>query len=78
MKLPRPICYHILFTHNHRDMTRKGNVKVKLTLCLMKHRDDVWGSGDMTPPFLTSLVDEDEWSGSRPGRFTYEGAPSIH
>jgi hypothetical protein len=28
------------------------------------------GSGGVTPPFLTSVLDGGEWSASRPGRFT--------
>jgi hypothetical protein len=30
------------------------------------------GSGGITAPFLTSALDGDEWSVSRPGRFTRE------
>jgi hypothetical protein len=37
------------------------------------------GSVGMTPPFLTSAVDEGEWSDSRPGRFTpEERTPGSH
>jgi hypothetical protein len=32
-----------------------------------------WGSGGIAPPFLTSALDGDEWSASRPGRFTLRG-----
>jgi hypothetical protein len=28
------------------------------------------GSGGIAPPFLISVLDVDEWSASRPGRFT--------
>jgi hypothetical protein len=31
---------------------------------------DVCGSGGVAPPFMTSALDEGEWSASRPGRFT--------
>jgi hypothetical protein len=29
--------------------------------------EDVWGSGGIAPPFLTSALDEGEWSVSDPG-----------
>jgi hypothetical protein len=28
------------------------------------------GSGDLAPPFLTSILDGGEWSASRPSRFS--------
>jgi hypothetical protein len=38
-----------------------------------------WGSGGITPQFLTSALDEGEWLVSRPGRFTSgETAPGTH
>jgi hypothetical protein len=37
------------------------------------------GNGGIVPPFLSSALDEGEWSDSRPGRFTSgEGAPCTH
>jgi hypothetical protein len=37
------------------------------------------GSGCIAQPFLTSALDEGEWSASRPGRFTpRESAPCTH
>jgi hypothetical protein len=37
------------------------------------------GSGGIAPIILTSAVDGEEWSASRPGRFTFgETAPSTH
>jgi hypothetical protein len=37
------------------------------------------GNGGIVPPFLTSALDEGEWSASRPYRFTSgETAPSTH
>jgi hypothetical protein len=33
---------------------------------------DVWGSGGIAPPFLTSALYGGEWSASRPYRFTSE------
>jgi hypothetical protein len=36
--------------------------------------EDLWGSGGIASPFLTSAVDGGEWSASRPGRFT----PGTH
>jgi hypothetical protein len=32
--------------------------------------EDVWGSGDIAPPFLTLALDGGEWSASCPSRFT--------
>jgi hypothetical protein len=52
------------------------NVKVKLSLCLTKHHamKAYWG---MHP--LNSARDGDEWSASRPGRFTLrEAVPVTH
>jgi hypothetical protein len=41
--------------------------------------EDVWASGDIAPPFLTSRLDGDEWSASCLGRFTrVERAPGTH
>jgi hypothetical protein len=38
-----------------------------------------WGSGGIAPSFLTSELDEGEWSDSRPGRFIrQERAPGVH
>jgi hypothetical protein len=37
------------------------------------------GLGNITPPFLTSILDEGEWSASTPGRFTPgEIVPIMH
>jgi hypothetical protein len=39
-------------------------VKVKLPLGLINsalNREDVWGSGCIAPPFLTSLLDGVQW-----------------
>jgi hypothetical protein len=41
--------------------------------------EDMWGSGGIAPPFLTSALDGGEWSASRPGTFTSEkGIPVTH
>jgi hypothetical protein len=51
-----------------------GN-EVKLFLCLTSKAlcpEDIWGSGNIAPPFLTSALDGVEWSASRPCRFTPE------
>jgi hypothetical protein len=41
--------------------------------------DDIWGSGGITPPFLTSALEGGEWSASRPCQFTLgERAPGTH
>jgi hypothetical protein len=48
--------------------------KVKLYLCLMNHalrHKDVWGSGGIAPPFLTSALDGGELSSPCPGHFTF-------
>jgi hypothetical protein len=39
--------------------------------------DDVWGSGGIAPPLQTSAIDRDEWSASRPGRFTPGIKPTV-
>jgi hypothetical protein len=46
----------------------------------MKHyHEDIWGSGGIAPPFLTSALDEGEWSVSRYGHFTSgERASGTH
>jgi hypothetical protein len=42
------------------------------------NHEDIWGSGGIAPPFLTSAVDGDEWSASRQGYFTSgETAPNT-
>jgi hypothetical protein len=39
----------------------------------------MWGSGGIAPPYLTSVLVGDEWSASRPGRFTPGGrVPGTH
>jgi hypothetical protein len=51
------------------DMKVKENVKFSLwlinyTLC----HEDILGSGDITAPFLTSALDQVQWSASRLSR----------
>jgi hypothetical protein len=36
----------------------------------MRTHEDVWRSGSIAPPFLTSALDGTEWLGSRLDRFT--------
>jgi hypothetical protein len=37
-------------------------VKVKLSLCLIKHRhEDIWRSGVLAPTFLTSSLDKEKY-----------------
>jgi hypothetical protein len=48
-------------------LTALLNGKDKVAIC----HEDVWGSGGIAPPFLTSLLDVGEWSASRPDRFTH-------
>jgi hypothetical protein len=60
---------------------RNVKVKVKLSLCLTKHHamKTHWGSGGIAPRILDLGTRWDEWSDSRPGRFTpRERAPSTH
>jgi hypothetical protein len=48
--------------------------KVKLSLCLISLalcHEDIWGSGGIATPFLTSALVGGEWSASRPCRFTH-------
>jgi hypothetical protein len=49
------------------------NLSLRLINSIPRH-DDVWGPGDIAPPFLTSSLHGCEWSASRPGRFT----PGTH
>jgi hypothetical protein len=47
-------------------------MRVKLSLCLIIEapcHEDVWGSGGVSSPFLTSILDGSEWSASRSGYF---------
>jgi hypothetical protein len=54
-------------------------VKLKVSLCLIKHcHEDMCGSGGIAPPFLTSALDEDEWSAPRPDRFVPRGRSSQY
>jgi hypothetical protein len=50
-----------------------AKTRIKLSLCLtnktLRH-EDVWGSGDIAPSFLTSAPDGGEWSASCLCRFT--------
>jgi hypothetical protein len=58
-------CYSIIYLPLH--------LKVNLSLCLINKAErhgDVWDSGGIAPPFLTSVLDGGEWSVSRPSRFT--------
>jgi hypothetical protein len=62
-------------------MLVKLKVKVKLSLCLTKNHTmkTYWGVEVELHAFLTSALDGDEWSTSRPGRFTpRERAPRTH
>jgi hypothetical protein len=56
-------------------------VKGKLPLCLINKapcNEDVWGSGGIVPPFLSSIIVGGEWSDSRPGRFFYSDIMTLH
>jgi hypothetical protein len=56
--------------------------KVKFSLYLISQalrHEDIWVSGDVAPSFLTSALDGDVWSASRPYRFTSgEKDPGAH
>jgi hypothetical protein len=59
---------------------RQKKKKVNLSVCLISKtlcHEDVWGSGGIPPPFITSALLGGEWSASRPYRFR-ERAPDIH
>jgi hypothetical protein len=54
---------------------------VTLSLDLMNEaprHGDVWGSGGITPPIMTSTLDWGEWSASYPDRFTPRGNSSQY
>jgi hypothetical protein len=56
-------------------------IKVKFSLCLINYalcHEDIWRSGGISPPFLTSALDGGEWSASRPGRFTPWGKSPLY
>jgi hypothetical protein len=48
----------------------KGRYKAKV----VARHEDIWGSRGIAPPFLTSALDGDDQSASRPYRFT----PGTH
>jgi hypothetical protein len=54
--------------------------KGKLSQRLTKHHamKTYWGMEVDLHAFFTSALDGGEWSVSRPGRFTYRGAPGTH
>jgi hypothetical protein len=39
--------------------------------------EDIWGSGGIDLPFVTSGLGGGEWSASRPGRFTPAEEPMV-
>jgi hypothetical protein len=45
--------------------TVRVNLSLRLVTRALCH-DDIWGSGGIAPPFLTSTLDGGEWSASRP------------
>jgi hypothetical protein len=63
-------------------MTVSYICKSRSTFCLLHkatRHEDVCFSGDIAPPFLTSILDGDEWLASRPCRFTStETVPIAH
>jgi hypothetical protein len=66
-----------------RVVKRVGyTAKENLPLCLINwapNHENVWGSGGIAPPFLTSTQIWGEWSASLPAHFTtQERVPSAH
>jgi hypothetical protein len=76
--------FKITFSNIDGDMfnTALPVKQVKLYLYLINlapRHEDVWDSVVIAPLFLTSVLDESEWSASRPGPFTAgEAAPDTH
>jgi hypothetical protein len=71
--VPSCLAYKTLCRKEVRNKIN-GLIRVKLYLCLIKHRAmATWGSVITVPQFLTSLLDEVEWSVGRPDRFTPQG-----
>jgi hypothetical protein len=64
----------VFFTHEeHIHGITQILFKVKLSLCLTRHRTmkTHWGVEVWLHAFYISALDEDEWSASRPGRLTH-------
>jgi hypothetical protein len=53
-------------------VTRRISTKVKLFLCLVKQY------GGVVLPLLTLVLDGDQWSASRPGRFFPRGDSPLY
>jgi hypothetical protein len=91
LKLPLHLCliptsfpYPLHISPKHRPMNfafLEGKCRGK-SMCFINYsqcHDDIWGSRDITPPFLTSALDGVERPAPRPGRFTPdEIAPVTH
>jgi hypothetical protein len=79
LKKNPPQCH---FVHHMTCYYTYYQKKAKLSLCLISQvlcHEYIWGSGGIAPPFLTSALDEGEWSASRPWRSTPgERAPCTH
>jgi hypothetical protein len=55
-------------------------IMVNLSLCSISQalcHEDIWGSGGIAPPCLTSVLDGGEWSASRPCLFTPGEEPPV-
>jgi hypothetical protein len=63
-------------TTAHPERRSKGKVVSGLN-SLLRH-EDVWWSGGIAPPFLTSASDGGEWSTSRPRRYIPKGYSLRH
>jgi hypothetical protein len=78
--LPTKELLYIKITDNIKENVK---VKIKLSLCLNNEapcNKNVWGVYIyIGPAFLISATDGDEWSASRPGRFTPgQTTPGVH
>jgi hypothetical protein len=58
-------------------MYPEKKVKIKLSPCLTKYHAMKHGGTEVLLVFLTSAVDGDEWSASRPVYFTSEKEPQV-
>jgi hypothetical protein len=53
------------------------NLQAVLVCNVLSGHEDIWGSGGIAPPFLTSALDGGGWSASRPDRFGPGKKPQV-
>jgi hypothetical protein len=69
---------HWLSQHSTSQACRKAKLSLGLINWESCHKD-IWGSGGIAPPFVTSALDGDEWSASGCNRYIPgENAPNTH